>query len=191
MDHRIGPYFLNASVGFGGSCFQKDILNLVYLCKHFGLDEVGEYWHQVLKINQYQKNRFANRIIEDLDKNLYKKEVIILGWAFKCNTNDSRESASIYVSEKLYNSGINISIYDPMVSRENIVNDIEQYWKEGITLKNETRIKILKDFNIDFGYFDAVAILTEWDQFKKFNFEGTKVYDGRNILVDTHYSIGR
>ena len=124
-------------------------------------------------------------------ENLSKKEVIILGWAFKANTNDSRESASIYIAEMLYNSGINISIYDPMVSKEKIVNDIKDYWKEGgLFNKIETRINFLKDVKIDFSYFDAVAILTEWVQFKKFNFKGTRVYDGRNILMDSHYSIG-
>ena len=100
MDKRIGPHFLNASVGFGGSCFKKDILNLVYLSKHYGLTEVAEFWLQVLKINDYQKNRFANKIIEALnDKN--DKLVGMLGWSFKENTNDSRESASIYVAKIL------------------------------------------------------------------------------------------
>ena len=102
MDHRIGPHFLKASVGFGGSCFQKDILNLVYLCKYYGLDEVAEYWHQVVKINDYQKERFAQKIINHFGGDLTGKTIALLGWAFKANTNDSRESASIYVTEKLF-----------------------------------------------------------------------------------------
>ena len=101
MDSRIGPKFLKASVGFGGSCFQKDILNLVYLCKHFGLDEVAEYWHQVVKINDYQKNRFAKKIITGLNGTVNQKKITLLGWAFKKDTNDSRESAAIYVADAL------------------------------------------------------------------------------------------
>ena len=80
MDHRIGPHFLRASVGFGGSCFQKDILNLVYISKSLGLNEVAEYWHQVVKINDYQKNRFTKKIIDSFGGNLKSKKIIILGW---------------------------------------------------------------------------------------------------------------
>ena len=105
MDHRIGPHFLKVSVGFGGSCFQKDILNLVYLSKFYGLYEVAEYWHQVVKINDYQKDRFAKKIIDHFGGDLTRKKIVILGWAFKVNTNDSRESPAIYVAEKLFNAG--------------------------------------------------------------------------------------
>ena len=101
MDHRIGSHFLKASVGFGGSCFQKDILNLVYLCQYYGLTEVAEYWHQVVKINDYQKNRFAKKIIAALKGTVAQKQICLLGWAFKKDTNDSRESASIYVASQL------------------------------------------------------------------------------------------
>jgi len=117
MDHRIGRHFLKASVGFGGSCFQKDILNLVYLCKFYGLNDVAEYWHQVVKINDYQKDRFAKKIIEHFGGNLTGKKIGILGWSFKANTNDSRESAAIKVSEILFNSGATLSIYDPKVQK--------------------------------------------------------------------------
>ena len=140
MDHRIGPHFLNASVGFGGSCFQKDILNLVYLCKHYGLDEVAEYWHQVVKINNYQKDRFAQKIIDYFGDDLAEKKIAILGWAFKANTNDSRESPAIYVAEKLFKAGANLEIYDPMVSKESIFRDIDFYWesskKKGFKFKD-------------------------------------------------------
>src|SRR6056300_1932247 len=128
MDHRIGPHFLKASVGFGGSCFQKDILNLVYLCKYYGLDEVAEYWHQVLKINDYQKNRFAKKVIEGLNGTINQKKITFLGWAFKANTNDTRESPSIFVAEKLFKAGATLEIYDPMVPKESILNDIKAYW---------------------------------------------------------------
>src|SRR6056300_1751481 len=145
MDHRIGPHFLRASVGFGGSCFQKDILNLVYLCKYYGLDEVAEYWHQVVKINDYQKDRFAQKIIDYFGCDLTGKRIAILGWSFKANTNDTRESAAIYVAEKLYKAGATLEIYDPMVSKESILNDIKAYWncrseivKDRIRILNKT-----------------------------------------------------
>ena len=113
MDHRIGPHFLKASVGFGGSCFQKDILNLVYLCKHFGLDEVAEYWHQVVKINDYQKERFAQKIINHFGGDLKGKTIAILGWAYKANTNDTRESAAIYIVKKLAQKGLILTFMIP------------------------------------------------------------------------------
>ena len=118
-----GHKFLNASVGFGGSCFQKDILNLVYLCRHYGLVEVAEYWHQVIKINDYQKNRFSQKIIHYFGGNLTGKKIVLLGWAFKANTNDSRESASIYVANRLLELEAKLSIYDPMVGENQIFED--------------------------------------------------------------------
>ena len=191
MDHRIGPHFLNASVGFGGSCFQKDILNLVYLARHYDLNDVAEYWHQVIKINDYQKHRFAQKIIDHFGGNLVGKKIGILGWAFKANTNDSRESAAIYVSEKLYEAGAKLMIYDPMVSKETILNNIEFNWKN--FEKSERRITVNKGefMNMD---FDAYAILTEWEEFKKINHKKhKKVFDGRNIILSKKlaYAIGK
>ena len=178
MDHRIGPHFLKASVGFGGSCFQKDILNLVYLCKFYGLDEVAEYWHQVVKINDYQKDRFAQKMIDHFGGDLTGKKIAILGWTFKANTNDSRESAAIYVAEKLYKAGATLEIYDPKVLQDQINKDIEFYWKK----KSVELDRICISSNILFGNSDAVAILTEWEEFKDLDFENTPVFDGRNIL---------
>src|SRR6056300_723272 len=134
MDHRIGPHFLKASVGFGGSCFQKDILNLVYLCKFYGLNDVAEYWHQVVKINDYQKDRFAKKIIEHFGGNLTGIKIGILGWSFKANTNDSRESPAIYVAKKLFKAGAILEIYDPMVSKKSIFRDISSYWNISFTI---------------------------------------------------------
>ena len=187
MDQRIGPHFLKASVGFGGSCFQKDILNLVYLCKYYGLDEVAEYWHQVVKINDYQKNRFAQKIIDHFGGDLSGKKITILGWAFKANTNDSRESPTIYVAKKLYDQGAILQIYDPMVSKESIFSDIDFYWMNSKD-KIKERIILLKAPS--FKESDAVAILTEWDEFKKIDFKKSKVFDGRNVLEESFYSIG-
>ena len=179
MDHRIGPHFLRASVGFGGSCFQKDILNLVYLCKFYGLNEVAEYWHQVVKINDYQKNRFAKKIIDHFDGDLTGKTIVILGWAFKANTNDSRESPAIYVAEKLYKAGASLEIYDPMVKEETILNDINLKWKiDTNSLKEKV---LLAKSTPSFEKKNAVVILTEWEEFKAFNYENVKVFDIWNI----------
>ena len=162
----------------------------MYLCKYYGLDEVAEYWHQVVKINNYQKNRFAQKIIDYFGGDLNGKKIAILGWAFKANTNDSRESASIYVTETLTKNGAFIGIYDPMVSKKSIFNDISNYW-----LKPETlNIKIIEKLEQSANY-DAILILTEWEEFKNKldadEFKG-KIFDGRKLLDKKHtlYSIG-
>ena len=178
-DHRIGPHFLKASVGFGGSCFKKDILNLVYLCKHYGLDEVAEYWHQVVKINEYQKNRFAQKIIDHFGGDLKGKTISILGWAFKANTNDSRESASIKVSEILYANGANLIIYDPFVEDKRILNDISNYWRKSLNMK---KIRIVNSKEKALALSDVGAILTEWEEFKSLDSKKFIFFDGRNIL---------
>jgi len=180
MDHRIGPNFLKASVGFGGSCFQKDILNLVYLCKFYGLNEAAEYWHQVVKINDYQKDRFSQKIIDHFGGDLTGKKIAILGWAFKAYTNDSRESAAIYVAEKLYKAGANLQIYDPMVSKETVLKDINFYWKNTVDNIDE-RIRFKNELT-KFEQFDTIAILTDWQEFRRFDFKSSKVFDGRNLL---------
>ena len=182
MDHRIGPHFLKASVGFGGSCFQKDILNLVYLCKFYGLDEVAEYWHQVVKINDYQKDRFAQKIIDHFGGDLTGKTIAILGWAFKANTNDSRESAAIFVAEKLYKAGAELEVYDPMVSKESIFRDVRFYWKENLKIL-KGRFDVLKDLP-NFNIVDACAIVTEWEAFKHLDFSKTIVFDGRRVVSE-------
>jgi len=183
MDHRIGPHFLKSSVGFGGSCFQKDILNLVYLCKKFGLDEVAEYWHQVVKINDYQKNRFAQKIIDHFGGDLTEKRVTILGWSFKANTNDSRESAAIYVTERLYKAGATLEIYDPMVSKNRILDDIKAYWTNIDKLKSlKSRLVFLEEPKQKFEKRDIVAILTEWVEFKSYDYSQATLFDGRNLI---------
>ena len=193
MDHRIGPHFLKASVGFGGSCFQKDILNLIYLSKYYGLEEVAEYWYQIIKINDYQKNRFAQKIIDHFGGSLNKKTIGILGWAFKANTNDSRESAAIFVAEKLFQAGAKIIIYDPKVNKFNIYDDTQTYWTNPPTkdiLKNKFFISSQIPSEVD-----AVAILTEWEEFKlnKSLIENKDypIFDGRSILTKSYYTIGK
>ncbi len=194
-DSRIGSNFLNPSVGFGGSCFKKDILNLVYLCEYYGLNEVSEYWHQVIKINSYQKDRFAKRIIKELNNTIRNKTISILGWAFKKDTNDSRESAAIDLSISLLNEGALINIYDPMVEHDTIINDIESQLKlESLT---ENKIKeIISRVNIFNNLYDTlnssfcIAIVTEWNEFKSIDWKKAEkilekpsiIADGRNIL---------
>jgi UDPglucose 6-dehydrogenase len=195
MDHRIGPKFLNASVGFGGSCFQKDILNLVYIARNYGLEEVAEYWHQVIKINDYQKERFASNIIKLIDDKTDNAKVSVLGWAFKKNTNDSRESASIYVTDILLKNKIPVNVYDPLVSKDKIILDMRKLWSSQKLSLAKTE-HLLSGLKIKTNYFDAikgsslVAILTEWDEFKGYDWKKlvnnmikpSIVYDGRNLL---------
>ncbi|MCR4031236.1 MULTISPECIES: UDP-glucose 6-dehydrogenase [Flavobacterium] len=194
-DSRIGPKFLKASVGFGGSCFQKDILNLVYLCRFFNLPEVANYWEQVIILNDYQKYRFAKKIISSLFNTVSDKKITFLGWAFKKDTNDTRESAAIYVAEHLIEDGAQIHVYDPKVSEAKIKADMRYLWE----LKGFTDQKIERKLNQIYVYNNpknaldqahAVAILTEWDEFKTYDWESIYikmykpafVFDGRNIL---------
>ena len=126
-DSRIGPKFLKASVGFGGSCFQKDVLNLVYLCETLNLPECAEYWNQVILMNDYQKRRFASRIIGALFNTVANKKIALLGFAFKKNTGDTRESATIYISKYLLDEGANLHIYDPKVPHKQIKMDLRYF----------------------------------------------------------------
>lgn len=188
MDHRIGPHFLNASVGFGGSCFQKDILNLVYLCKHYGLNEVAEYWHQVVKINNYQKDRFAQKIIDHFGGDLTGKRIAILGWAFKANTNDSRESPAIFVAEKLFKAGAELYIYDPLVSCDKVLKDITDLWKVEVSDKLiDLKIRCSDTLEEGIKEINGIAILTEWDEFKNYNFGDIIIFDGRNIIDSNNF----
>ena len=184
MDHRIGPHFLKASVGFGGSCFQKDILNLVYLCRHYGLEEVAEYWHGVVKINDYQKDRFAQKIIDHFGGDLAGKTIAILGWAFKKDTNDSRESASIKVTELLFKKGAKLILYDPTVSKKQILNDTNNYWDQNVISQiNDQNFKIVQSLKEGIISADAAVIITEWDEFRDNIFNDIIVFDGRNIVT--------
>jgi UDPglucose 6-dehydrogenase len=191
MDHRIGKYFLKPSVGFGGSCFQKDILNLVYLCKSFGLDEVAEYWHQVVRINNYQRSRFVKKIIEKLGSNLNNKKICLLGWSFKKDTNDSRESSAIYISYELLKMGANVKVYDPESSYKIISQDLTELSDNSTELLE--RIEYVNDpYNATEGSC-CVGILTEWDEFKTLKWkliiekmiDEKLIIDGRYILRDT------
>ncbi|HPR32177.1 MAG TPA: nucleotide sugar dehydrogenase [Prolixibacteraceae bacterium] len=193
MDSRIGPKFLKASVGFGGSCFQKDILNLVYLCRYYNLPEAADYWEQVVKINDYQKHRFARKIIDTLFHTVSEKKITLLGWAFKKDTNDTRESAAIYVALDLLADQAEIHVYDPRVSREQIRTDLQQACeREGLVPIPDTdkRVIVHTDPYEACAEAHAIAILTEWDEFAAYNWgqiyhamrKPAYLFDGRNIL---------
>lgn len=205
-DSRIGSKFLKASVGFGGSCFQKDILNLVYIARSYGLEEVADYWEQVIKLNDYQKRRFAEKIVKTLFNTVNGKKIAILGWAFKKDTNDTRESAAIYVADYLLNEQAELVVYDPKVRAEQVYADLD-YLNTRSEDENKRLVTIVNDPYEAMGNAHAIAILTEWDEFKTYDWE--KVYrcmkkpafmfDGRNILEEERlieigfksYNLGR
>lgn len=173
-DCRIGSKFLKASVGFGGSCFQKDILNLVYIARSYGLDQVANYWEQVILMNDHQKSRFARKIVNTLFNTVNGKKITFFGWAFKKDTNDSRESAAIYVADELLNEQAEIEVYDPKVKPEQIYRDLDNL---GTRTPEENRrlLRVIKDPYKASENSHAVAILTDWDEFREYNWE--KIYD--------------
>ncbi len=182
-DSRIGPKFLKSSVGFGGSCFQKDILNLVYLCEHFGLPDVAAYWNSVIEMNDYQKHRFARRVVSTMFNTVSDKKIAVFGFAFKKDTNDTRESAAIYICKDLLDEEANLSIYDPKVPEAQIRKDLGLSDKDGSITYCQDAYEAARDAH-------AVLLLTEWDEFKSLDFQ--KIYesmhlpaflfDGRNVL---------
>ena len=189
MDSRIGPKFLKASVGFGGSCFQKDILNLVYISKSFGLNEVADYWEQVIIMNDHQKRRFSKNIVTTLYNTVADKKIAFLGWAFKKDTNDTRESAAIYVADDLLNERAKIAVYDPKVSEYQILKDLN-YLETRSEKQNEGSITVFEDVYKTCEGAHAIAILTEWDEFNSYDWERIYknmkkpafIFDGRNLL---------
>lgn len=193
MDSRIGDKFLNASIGFGGSCFKKDILNLVYLFKHYGLEKEANYWNSVVDINNHQTNRVGKKILESLNSNVNDKIITIYGWSFKKNTNDSRESASIYLAKQMLKNMAFINIYDPMVSEKRVKSDLEEVLEdEKLNQSNLLieRVKVHKDYKAAAKMSDAIVICTEWDEFKRFDWsqiytlmkKPSWIFDGRNLL---------
>lgn len=196
-DSRIGPKFLKASVGFGGSCFQKDILNLVYLCEHFGLREVAAYWEQVVSMNDYQKRRFAERIVKTMFNTVSDKKIAVLGFAFKKDTNDTRESAAIYVCRDLLRERARLTIYDPRVPEAQIRDELTYACTDMNGEISELDRKLIQDnvTIVEDSYeacndAHAAAILTEWDEFKELDFDRVFksmqqpafIFDGRNLL---------
>lgn len=190
---KLGPKFLNASVGFGGSCFQKDILNLVYICESNGLIEVANYWKEVIKVNDYQKGRFVKRVVTSMFNTVSGKKIAILGFAFKKDTSDTRKTPAIDVCKGLLGDDACLSIYDPRVTEEQIQKDLSM------------SSSVVKQFSVVGDAYEAtkgahgICILTEWDEFKSIDYERVYenmqkpafVFDGRNILnVDKLRGIG-
>lgn len=188
-DSRIGAKFLKASVGFGGSCFQKDILNLVYIARSYNLNVVADYWEQVIILNDHQKARFSERIIRTMYNTVNGKKIAFLGWAFKKDTNDTRESAAIYVADHLLDEEAQIFVYDPKVSAEQIYKDLD-YLGTRSPEENRRLLKVVTDPSEVFEDAHAVAVLTEWDEFKSYDWTAIKeqmkrpsfLFDGRKLL---------
>lgn len=189
MDSRIGHKFLKASVGFGGSCFQKDIMNLVYIAQSYGLQEVADYWEQVIIMNDHQKRRFGRNIVKTLYNTVADKKIAFLGWAFKKDTNDTRESAAIYIAADLLGEQANIAVYDPKVTAMQMKSDLDLV----LVGCDDT---CSKDIQMYENAYDAckdahaIAVLTEWEEFKTYDwhkiYEAMQkpafIFDGRNVL---------
>jgi UDPglucose 6-dehydrogenase len=180
MDSRIGPKFLNASVGFGGSCFRKDILNLVYLCRHYGLNEVADYWEGVVTINQYQQERFLLNMMTAMFNTLTDKKICLYGFSFKANTGDTRQSPAIFIAGRLLEEKAEVIITDPR-ALVNARSDLAGM---------EGRISFVEDPYAAAQGCHAIAVLTEWDIYRRLDFrkifdgmiKPASIFDGRNIL---------
>ncbi|KAK9052184.1 hypothetical protein SSX86_028812 [Deinandra increscens subsp. villosa] len=215
-DSRIGQKFLNASVGFGGSCFQKDILNLVYICECNGLPEVANYWKQVIKINDYQKSRFVNRLVSSMFNTVSGKKIGILGFSFKKDTGDTRETPAIDVCRGLLSDKAQLIIYDPQVPEAQMIKDLSTPkfdWDQPGSVTHIAEDVVRQSVEVVHDAYEAakdahaICILTEWDEFRSLDYQ--KIYnnmqkpaymfDGRNVVDVTKlrqigfivYSIGK
>ncbi|RJP80675.1 MAG: nucleotide sugar dehydrogenase [Desulfobacteraceae bacterium] len=189
MDARIGNRFLNASVGFGGSCFKKDILNLVYLCRNYGLTEVADYWESVVRINEYQKKRFILNMLKAMFNTLADKKICLLGFAFKADTGDTRETPALYIAEKLLEENAKLVISDPKALK-NARKDLK-----GVS----GDISYIEDPYEAAGGCHAIAVLTEWALYAELDYQRIYtsmekpafLFDGRNIIPHQKlYEIG-
>ncbi|XP_065213418.1 UDP-glucose 6-dehydrogenase [Planococcus citri] len=189
-DSRIGPHFLQASVGFGGSCFQKDILNVVYICECLNYPQIAAYWQQVIDMNEYQKKRFTNKIVETMFNSVSEKKLTIFGFSFKKNTGDTRESPSIYVCKYLLDEGARLNIYDPKVPHDQIIKDLTNPSITDNPERVKNSINIFSDAYEAAAKSHAIVICTEWDDFCKLEYERiydsmkkpAYIFDGRKIL---------
>ena len=175
-DSRIGSKFLQAGPGFGGSCFQKDILNLVYLCRHFGLPEVADYWENVVALNTWQQHRISRLVVQKLFGTVTGKRLALLGFAFKADTNDTREAPAICIANDLLEEGAQLAIYDPKVDSEQIARDLQllassppdaQAGPTRAALSGEGTWWTCSNVAAAVAGADAVLILTEWQQFRQ------------------------
>jgi UDPglucose 6-dehydrogenase len=189
MDSRIGPKFLRAGVGFGGSCFKKDILNLVYLCEFYGLPEVAAYWEQVVLMNDYQEKRFVDRISQKMFNTIAGKKIAVFGFSFKADTGDTRESPAIYICRMLLQERAELAIHDPQ-ALENAAIDLAE--DEGKVSYHADPAEAAKGAH-------AIAVLTEWKEFRNYDYrkiyslmeKPAFIFDGRNVLNHKElYEIG-
>eukprot|EP00884_Botryococcus_braunii_P014768 jgi/Botrbrau1/23292/Bobra.0102s0033.1 len=202
-DSRLGPKFLNASVGFGGSCFQKDILNLVYICQSMGLDQVAAYWQSVIQINDYQKQRFVEVVISSMFNTISGKQIAILGFAFKKDTGDTRETPAINVCQGLLGDGAKLNVYDPKVDKDQVIRDLSApkfTWDHPMMANGlpvhfsceeiERAVSVHEDPYQAMAGTHGVCVLTEWEEFKGYDWQKVYdtmskpafIFDGRNIL---------
>ena len=191
-DVRIGNKFLKASVGYGGSCFQKDILNLVYICESFGLPEVAAYWQGVVNINDYQKRRFAHKIVNSMFNTVTGKKIAIFGFAFKKDTGDTRETAAAFVMKDLLAEQAQMAVYDPKVTREQMMME----FRYTCDVTPETTPNLEKLITTEMSAANAakgahaIAVMTEWDEFATLDYKAIYdsmakpafIFDGRNVL---------
>jgi len=180
MDRRIGDKFLKAGIGFGGSCFKKDLLNLVYLCNYYGLREVASYWENVIRINEYQRERFINQILHSMFGTLAGKKICILGFAFKADTSDTRESPALYITQKLMAEQAEIVVSDPRALKN---AELDLAGAKG-------KVSFIEDPYAAAANSHAVIVLTDWDLYRRLDFRRVYrsmikpafLFDGRNIL---------
>merc|ERR1712241_1184155 len=185
-DSRIGSKFLGASVGFGGSCFQKDILNLVYICESEGLPEVAKYWQSVVDMNEHQKTSFTNKIISSLFNTVTNKKIAVFGFAFKKDTGDVRETPAVLVTKMLMDDGAIVHVYDPKVKKDDAMSEFKYHNME----VNESRLIFSKTPEEAVHDAHAIVVLTEWDEFKTYQYQDfygkmlkpAFMFDGRGIL---------
>jgi UDPglucose 6-dehydrogenase len=192
MDERIGKRFLQPSVGFGGSCFQKDILNLVYLCESYGLEECAAYWNQVVAMNDYQKKRFTEKMVKIMFNTVTNKKICMYGYAFKKDTGDVRETPSMFVLRDLIQEQAEIHVYDPEVKREDMWLEMDYTCNvnhDNTKGLDESVITETDPYEAANGAH-ALCILTEWDEFKTLDYERIYksmakpafLFDGRNLI---------
>ena len=189
-DSRLGSKFLKASVGFGGSCFQKDVLNLVYLSESLNLPEVAEYWHQVIKMNDWQRRRFSEKIIKTMFDTVSGKSIALLGFAFKKDTGDTRESSTIDVAARLLEEGAVLRVYDPKVTKAQMLMDLDMHCSERARGLLEKNLIVCGSAAEACANASAFACMTEWDEFKTLDFQAifagmqkpAFAFDGRLIL---------
>jgi len=179
-DSRIGPKFLNPSIGFGGSCFKKDILNLVYIARSYGLLEVANYWEMVVEMNEYQKQRFVQRIVREMFNTVADKKIALFGFAFKANTGDTRDSPAIHITKQLLEERAIVAITDPK-ALNNARIDLKGI-DRNVLYEPDPYKAAEKAF--------AIALVTEWEEYKTLDYKRIYrsmkkpafIFDGRNIL---------